>query len=152
MAALRGRCFTGAVALTPATAKTLIQIVAPANQRIKILSFSVSTDGITAAAIPMTVRILRQTSAGTFSNTTNAPNPDEAEMTETFQTNYQTVATVEPSAGAVLRDFLVPTFNGGYQEQCAFDRELIVKGGTRLGWECTAAAIVNAFIEVQIEE
>ena len=152
MAAIKARCLSASVALLAATAKTVIQIAAPANQRVKLSRLGISFDGGTSTSVPARVRILRQTTAGTFTSATNAPVPLESELTETVQTNYQVGATAEPTAGALLDDFAVPTFDGQYLDYPPFANEIIIQGGGRLGVEVTAPAAVNVRVTVEIEE
>lgn len=154
MARMFGRCTTGIVA-TSTSAKTIIQIVAPTNQRVAIWDYSISLDGSTSTNAPSKIRILRQTTAGTFSNATNAPLQDDKGLTETFQTNYQTVATAEPTAGDVLRDIYIPAYNGYYEPPARVDGQplFVIQGGGRLGFEATAATgTPNIKVDVLIEE
>src|SRR4051812_39530639 len=103
MAALRCRFVSGSVAASVGAAKTVVQLVAASNQRVKLTNLGVFLDGVASSAVPVQVRILRQTTAGTFSSTTNAPTLAEKGLDETPQTNYQVGATAEPTAGDVLR-------------------------------------------------
>lgn len=153
MAGIHASANSGQIALTAATAKTLLQIVAPTNQRVRLKSFLATLDGATSTAVPARFRILRQTTAGTFTNTTVAPAHDLKGLTETIQTNCQTVATAEPTAGDVLLDVTIPVYNGvlGKVYDHA-DEPLYIQGGGRLGFEFTAPATVNASISVKIEE
>lgn len=152
MAALRLSCQSATVAANPGNPKTIMQIVAPANQRVKLLNILFSFDGVTANAVPAQVRVLRQTSPGTFTNATNPPRKLEPELTETPQTNFQTSATGEPTAGEVLDDFFMPVFNGLFKDYKPADEPIIIQGGGRLGIELTAQAAVNVKIVAIVEE
>jgi hypothetical protein len=150
MSAIQVRGVSGSVALTGGAAKTVLQIVAPANQRLKLTNLSVSFDGTTNTATPAQVRILRQTTAGTMS--AGATVLIEKELTETIQSSYQTNATAEPTAGDVLRLFTVPAFMGQYEVFYPYGQEILVQGGGRLGIEVNAPANVNCRVEAQWEE
>lgn len=151
MASLQARAKSGPVACAAATAKTLLQLVAPTNQRVKITNISISSDGITPTAIPMRVRILRQTTAGTGGSAVT-PVLVEPELTETIQTTALSAPTAEPTAGAVLRDFVVPQYMGNYEFFLPMGQEWMIGGGGRIGIEITASASVNVSVEAQFEE
>lgn len=139
------------VAATGATTITVVQIVAPTNQRVDLLSFSVSFDSTGATAVPARFRLLRQTTAGTFTNATNAPTVADKGIGEAPQTNYQTVATAEPTAGDVLLCRHVPVFMG-YYEKVFNPGECVIQGGGRLGFEITAPASVNVRVDGMFRE
>ena len=65
MSDLFGIAATSNVALSAATAKTVVQILAPSNHRVKITGWGVYFDGVSATAVPARVRLIRQASAGT---------------------------------------------------------------------------------------
>jgi hypothetical protein len=137
----------GEVALVTATAKTVVQITAPANQRIQIDGWSVSFDGVSGTAEPVVVELLRQTTAGTMTGTTPVR---KGVGSETIQTTSQKNATVEPTAGDVLRRYEVHPQTGA---EWKFDpKEIEMAGGTRLGIRCTAPAGVNVVASIDAEE
>jgi hypothetical protein len=146
----RIRCVAQTAEIASGTAaKTLLQIVAPANQRLAVKGYAVSFDGIAGDAEPVVVDVLRQTTAGTMSALT--PAKDDGLGTETIQSTAQHTATAEPTAGSILRsDNIHP--QTGVEFRFAFDEELLVPGGGRLGLRVTAAANVNAFARFLYEE
>jgi hypothetical protein len=150
MAGVIGVANTSEVALTAATARTVIQIVSAAHSPIKIKEWGVFFDSTSVSAEPVQVRLLRQSSAGTMSSLT----PVERTITGvTLTTTAQHTATVEPGAGNVLAVREVHP-QSGYQEKFAPGDEIIV-GGTsaaRIGIECTAPAGVNVRAEIVFEE
>lgn len=139
----------GEVALVAATPKTILQVVALANHRVKILGWGVSFDGVSPTAEPVQVRLLRQTTAGTMTAAT--PKKTDPGPTETLQTTALKAATAEPTAGDVMRAVEVHP-QGGYEEQLPFGQEYIVPGGGRLGIECNAPAGVNVRGWIRFEE
>lgn len=139
---------TAEVALTAATAKTVLQIVAPANQRLKVKRWGVFFDGVNAAAEPAQVRLLRQTTAGTMSALTPTKQDTHA---ETVQSTAQHTATSEPTAGDVV-DMVECHTQTGYEVILTQETYIKVGGGGRLGIEITAPAGVNVRAKMVYEE
>ena len=154
MAALQGSFVTGAVSLTGGTAQTVLQVVPPSNQRLKIIGVRLSFDGTNSANTPVTVQLLRQTTAGTFTNTSVSPVKynEPAGVSETLQTTGQTAVTVEPTAGNILESYTVPAFGGTVIYSAPPGQEMIVPGGTRWGVKASAAQTVNMATTVIYEE
>lgn len=130
-------------------AKTLIQIVAAANHRVKVLGFHVSFDGTSSTAAPIAVRLLRQTTAGTMTSLTPVKWDDS--IADSLLTTAQHTATAEPTSGDVLLSANVHP-QSGYEVLFPFGQEPIVGGGDRVGLEVTAGADVNAFAWIRFEE
>ena len=148
MAAVIGVATTAEVALSGATAKTVLQLVAASNHCVKVKSWGVFFDGVSVTAEPVQVRLLRQTDAGTMSALT----PVEKTITGvTLQTTAQHTATAEPTAGNVLAAREVHP-QSGYQEIFPAGDEIIIGSAGRLGIECTAPAGVNVRAEITFEE
>lgn len=139
---------TAEVALTAATAKTVVQALAPTNQRLRVVGWGVAFDGSSPAAEPVLVELLRQTTAGTMSALTPVR---KGVGSETIQTTGQHTATVEPTAGDVLERRDVHP-QSGYQEVFPFGREILVAGSGRIGIRCTAPAGVNCVAWLDLEE
>lgn len=123
----------GEIAIVAATPKTILQLVAPAQQRLDVRAISVGFDGVLPTAEAVTVEILRQTTAGTMSAAT--PVKDSA-GSETVQATAQKTATVEPTAGDILARYEHHPQAGSF-ERVYDKRELEVPGGTRLAVRCT---------------
>lgn len=138
----------GSTSLAAATAKTVVQVLAPTNHRVKITGWGVFFDGISGTAAPVQVRILRQTSAGTM--TTGTP-VKTAPRAESLLTTGFTNATVEPTFSDVL-DIVMVHPQQGYEIKFAQGQEIIVGGAERVGIEITAPAIVNARAKLLFEE
>ena len=149
MAAFMGKAHTAEVALVADTAKTILQLIAPANHRLKVIGWGVFFDGTSATAQPVKVELLRQTSAGTMS--ANTPVKWDDSLAETLQTTAQDSATVEPSAGDILeRKEVHPQTS--YEKIFPLSQEPIVGGGDRIGIRCEADAGVNVRAEITFEE
>ena len=139
---------TAEVALSAATAKTIVQLVAPTNHRVKLLGWGVSFDGVSTTAEPVLVRLLRQTTAGTM----RALTPVQLRpVAETIQSTSQHTATAEPTAGDVL-DIQEVHPQTGYEKMSTQGQEFVLGGGGRVGIECTAPATVNVVGKLFFEE
>jgi hypothetical protein len=127
---------TGDVAFTAAT-KTILQIVAAANHRVKVLGFEIGFKGISPTEVPVLVQACVQTTAGTMTAATPVKlNDDDG---ETLQTTAQHTATVEPTTGNVK--WAVPIHPQTHRS-VVFPpgRELIINGGDKLGIRVTSPA------------
>ena len=147
------RANSGEVALTAATAKTALQVVAAANHRVKVLGFAVFFKGTSATDTPVKYRILRQTTTGTMSagtaGTYLSKNNDGDD--ETVQTTVQHTATVEPTPGDVL-EFGEIHPQTGARWFYPLSQELIIKGGGRVGVELTAAQNQTVVVTADLDE
>lgn len=134
--------------MAAATTKTVIQVVAPANQRLVIKSWGVFFDGVSVTAEPVQVQLLRQTTAGTMSALALVKRGTQA---ETIQSTAQHTATAEPTAGDILAAREVHP-QQGYECIYPYGDEPKVGGGGRIGINCTAPAVVNVRAEIVFEE
>lgn len=150
MAAFHGSVTTSAdVALVAATAKTVLQLVAASNHRVRVPRWGVAFEGTTTTAEPVLVRLLRQTTAGTMSAATPVKTDDS--LGETLQTTAQYNASAEPTAGDVLFTWKVHP-QTAYEKVYVMGTEVIIGGGDRLGIECTAPANVDCRAFFDFEE
>lgn len=149
MAAFNGIAQTAEVALAAATAKTVLQIVAPANHRLRILRWSVSFDGVSTTGEPVQVELIRQTTAGTMSALTPVPLDDS--LAETLLATAQHTATVEPTSTSILDSIEVHP-QDRHEAVYVWGQEPIVGGADRVAIRCTAPAIVNVRAKIVWEE
>lgn len=148
MARVFGSAVTSEIALSAATAKTVLQLVGATNHKVAVLGWGVFFDGVSVTAEPVQVRLLRQTTAGTMSALTCYQTQTAA---ETIQTTAQHTATVEPTSSDVL-DVLEVHPQSGYEIKFPPGHEIWVNGGSRLGIECTAPAVCNVRAKMFFEE
>ncbi len=152
MAALQGQVAFGAAATCPlnaGTPKTPAIVSAPNNQRLKILGYGFFFDGTLSSAQPVEIDIRRASAAG--SGTTVTPQPNEGELTETFQASWLIDCTTEPTYTSTLKTITVhPQL--GYEYLAPIGQEIIVKGGSILGFQANAPAAVNIRGYVMYEE
>lgn len=139
---------TAEIALTAATAKTVIQATAPSNIRVKITGWGVAFDAVDPNAEPVQVAIYRQTTAGTM--TSLSPVSTNA-CSETVQTTASHTATAEPTNSNLLDAFEVHP-QSGYEKLYPLGSEIIIPGGGRVGIVCTAPAGVNVRAKFFMEE
>jgi hypothetical protein len=125
------------------TVKTLIQLLAATNQCVKIGEASISFNGTSNTNAPILCEVLKQTSAGTLSNTTTLVKED-ASRAETIQTTGKDTSTAEPTdSGAVLvLEYVHP--QTGFLWQAPYAQEMFIIGAGRLGLRVTAANSVSA--------
>lgn len=140
---------TDEVALVSGTAKTVLQVGTPANQRDPILRWGVFFDGQNVSDEPVQVRLLRQTTSGTM--TTLAVKNLDGSISESPTTIAQYGASAEPTAGDVL-DVVEVHPQTGYEMIYPLFQEPVINGGGRAGIECTASAAVNVRAKIIAEE
>lgn len=144
MAQLFGRANTPQVALSAATAKTALQLIAAANHRVNVQRISVSFEGVSTTDAPVQVDIYRQSTAGTVSALTLVK--ENSGDDETLQTTASHTATVEPTNGDLVERRLV------HPQSRADFGPFIIPGGGRLGVVLTAPNAVDAVVAAKFEE
>lgn len=149
MAAFQGSLATVEIALSSGVPMTVLQIVAAANHRVKILRWGVFFAGIAGTDEPVNVALNRQSTAGTSSALT--PNKLDDSLAETLLTTGRHTASVEPTTGDLLDSILVHP-QSGYEMVFPMGQEIIVGGGDRVGIICTAPAGVDVRAKIIFEE
>lgn len=137
------------VALVAATAKTVVQLVAATNVRVAIQTITVSFDGTSNTAEPVTVIVRRQTTAGTA--TARAPLKKDDDIATALSSTGQENFTAEPTDSDILLTYLVHP-QAGVQYPLPLPGELIIGSGDRIGVKMTAPAGVNTSVTVEAEE
>lgn len=127
--------------------KTIIQVVAPTNQRLLIRQIDVSFEGTSSSDEPIQVDVLRQTSAGTMSSLT--PQKWNSSDSETLQVTAQHTSSSEPTAGAIL---LSRKIHPQTSHTWDLGDPIPVPGGGRLGVRVTAAVSVGTVVTIVGEE
>lgn len=142
---------TGAVSLSAAAAKTVLQLVAPTNQRGKLVRLHYSFNGISPSAEPALIRILRQTTAISGSPTALTPKRIGAGSETPQFTAAASTGGTEPTAGDVLDEGYLHT-QTGLIEYAPLGLEITILGGTRLGVEITSPSAVSVRIAAWWDE
>lgn len=149
MSSFIGILTTPEVALTAATELAVVKLTAPTNHRLKVLSYSVAFDGVSVTGEPVVVKLVRFTTAGTFTSLTPTKNDDS--LAETLQATAGYNASVAPTFGDIIaRKNIHP--QGGYEKIFPLGQEPIVGGADSIGIACTAPAGVNVIAEIVYEE
>jgi len=138
---------SGAQVIGEGTAETVLHLLAAANHRVKILGFSVTVAG--TSPIDLTVRVLRQSTAGTAGTTSGLITKLDSDVVATIQTAGSTNFSAEPTAGDVLK---YKKLNGGYEKYFPLGQEIIVPQAGRIGIECTSTTAATVAAEFYLEE
>ena len=136
---------------TGTAVKTLVQLLAATNVKVRLKEISLSFNGTSNTATPILCEAVRQTSAGTFTNTTTLRAWDD-NLVETLQTTGKDTATAEPTDGGAvpIAEYVHP--QQGFLWQARWADEVIIKGAGRFGVRVTAAASVSAGCRMMAEE
>jgi hypothetical protein len=133
---------TGDIALSAATAKTVLQAINSANGILYIVEIGASFDGISATAEPVTVELTSCTQATAGTNTAHTI-VQVSGATRTVQATAARAYTAEPTVVTVLKRWLVHP-QTGLIVQFPLGREPQQNTGSdALGIRCTAPATVN---------
>lgn len=134
-----------AVALSAATAKTVLAVIAPAQFGVDLRRYEIAFDGVTASAVPVLVEICYSTFAtnstpGTNNTTATVNQTAGRSITNGFTGFY--ASTAEPTVLTVLDSFTM-TPNGGtvIRDYNGITPDSAVSNGFVI--RCTAPAAVN---------
>jgi len=141
---------TANVALSAATAKTVIQLNAPANQRLKIQRVGVFFDGASTTAVPGDVQLVRKTTAGT--GTALTLTKQTSADSETIQTGATENHAAEGTNTTDIIDQWKVHPQQGLDLTYAFGQEKMIVGGGRLALVCNFPAAVNVRAKIDFEE
>ena len=96
-------------------AKTVLNLIAGANQPIQVIEWGVSFDGVTSSAFPATVNLCQSTQAAAGTSGGSIPAIVQTKgraITAQMTTGHN--YTAEPTALTVIEQVFVPQFNGIY--------------------------------------
>ncbi len=147
---------TSAIALSAATAKTILNLIAGANQQAIITEFSVSFDGVTASATPVLVELCQSTQAGA-GTAGSTPTPALIRGLGTAGATTGINYSAEPTVLSVIKHWLVTPNGGLLVIQSPLGRETItnLSGSSTVkavAVRCTAPAAVNVRGYIEFEE
>jgi len=149
MAGLVYSVVAGSTALVAATAKTAIEVGATATGGFVITQLSITFNGVTASAIPVTCDIT--TFAATGTGTGYTPNKISHPNDRVAATTAEINCTVEPATPTVIDSFFLPP-TSGYTIQYPLGREKRTAASGFLGIRLTALAVVNYIVTLYFEE
>lgn len=143
---------SGVVALSGTTAKTLAQVINASNGLVRITEATVSTDGVTASAVPALLEMVKSTqaTAGTAggSTITQIRGP-----TRTVQATAGYAYSAEPTVLTAVKSYYVPQYNGLLVLQFPLGREPEqVTSANAMGFKLTPTATVNVRCNLEFEE
>lgn len=141
----------GDIALTAATAKSVLSVICAANSPIKIVEIGVGFDGTSSTAEPVTVELCSSTeaSAGTATSHTIA---QTGGVPRAAQASGKRNFTAEPTALTVLKRWLVHP-QGSMVLQSPLGREpMQTTTADAIVLRCTAPANVNFQGYLEFEE
>lgn len=141
-----------AVALSAATAKSVVGVKAHANSGLMVRRATVSFDGVTASAVP----VLCELCYCTFG--TNSPGTNSTSLTIVQKTGRVLTAgftggktwTNEPTTITVLEHMLVTPNGGLVVYDFPLDTELDCALGEGFVIRCTAPAVVNVLASLDV--
>lgn len=140
---------TAEVSCPAATPKTVLQVKAPTNQRLRLIGWGVFFDGTSVSAEPVNIKLVRQSDAGTMTSVT--PTKEDDSMPETIQSTASADASAEPTSGDVLK-FLNIHPQSVYEIANGVKDETWIKGGGRIAIVINAPASVNCIPWIKCEE
>ena len=139
---------TAAVALTAATEKTLVQLNSGASMITAITGLDITFDGTSNSAVPVVVKIITVSTAGTGS----ARNPIKTKDTSTALLGTGTENhSAEGTNGNILKIFHVHP-QAGVVYPIPMRDEIEMAASTRIAVKVTAPAGVNALCTLYGEE
>lgn len=141
----------GDVALSAATAKTVVSVINAANSLIRIVEIGVSFDGTSATAEPVTVELCYSTQATAGTSTSHTITQVRG-PTRTVQATAARNYTAEPTSLTVWKSWLVHPTSGlvvqfplGREPECTVTSDALLL-------RCTAPAAVNVNAYIEFEE
>jgi hypothetical protein len=137
------------VALMAGVPKTVLQVAAPANQKVKVLEWGVFFDGTVVTAEPCEIVLVRQSTAGTMTPVTPAK-VDESDS-QAIQSTVAANASAEPALGEIV-DMVEVHPQQGYAKIYPLGQERVVTGGGRIAIQIKAPANVNVRPYMTCEE
>jgi hypothetical protein len=135
-------------------AKTVLNVIAGANQPIAIFEWGVSFDGVTASAVPATVELCQSTQAGAGTSAGSVPaivqvGGRQITAQPTSGHNY----TAEPTTLTPIEQKFVPQFMGVYEKQypLGLEPDSDLSGGTvkALALRVNVSAAVNVLAYIR---
>lgn len=133
------------------TVKTILQLTASATDKVKISEVGVTFDGTNASAVPVTVQLVRQTTAGSGGGTAITPvplDPNDGTAHTTAVPGPPGAWATEPTAGNVLREWRVPPSSGLIiQFPLDFQPVIALSGILAVTINAPAAVDCTAYIE-----
>lgn len=125
------------IAVASDTTRTLLQLRAGLAREARLIEWGISFDGITSAATPARVKLIRQTTGGTMTQVGAGIKWNSNDTASSG--SYRVKATSEPTLSTDIYEIHQLTPTGGLLvKQYPLGRELQLNPGERLGFCVTA--------------
>jgi len=148
MAGKRGTLTNSADFATGTSKKTLLQLIAPSNQALRIEAFGIGFKGIVVTDPPVLVELILQSTAGT--GTARAPVRRAPGPTATLQATGFENFTGEPTTDRTIWvNTIHPQASG---EIPLLDRSIVIDATERLGVVVTTSVSVSGRAHIDFEE
>lgn len=135
-------------------AKTVLNVIAGANQPVNIFAWSISFDGVTSSAVPALVELCQSTQATAGTSAASPPAIVQVggrAMTPQHTTGYN--YTAEPTALTVIEHYYISQYNGSFTMQypLGLEPDTDLSGGTvkALALRVNVSANVNVLAYVR---
>lgn len=125
---------TVSTTLVASTTRTVMQLLA-GTQPLRIKEIGASFNGTDASLAPIKVDLIRQTDAGTSSNSGLTPF-EQTEIGPTSLTTYKYNYSSEPSSGDIIRSWYVTPAGGLFVMQFPLGDEPVVGPAGRIAIRC----------------
>lgn len=145
-----GYASTADIALSAATAKTVMAVTGVANKLVRLISFEVSFDGTTAGNEGVVVELCKNTQAGAGTNTDRTPIQIRGQ-TRTADGDIKENYTAEPTVLTPIKVYIIHP-QTGIGVRFDLGREPATIGATGFAIRCTAPNAVNCRASVEWEE
>jgi hypothetical protein len=132
-----------AVALAAATAKVVLNVIAPAQFGVDLKKFRVAFDGVTASAVPVLVELMYSTQAGAGAGSTGGTVNQIYGRTITAGFTSAYGYTTDPTALTLVDSFLLDPNKGLVIYDFPLGDTPDTAVSNALCLRCTAPAIVN---------
>jgi hypothetical protein len=137
-----------------AGAKTVLNVIAGANQPVSILEWGISMDGVTSSAVPATVELCQSTQATAGTGAASPPAIVQVGgKTITAQPTTAHNFTAEPTVLTPIEQFYVSQYNGLFVKQypLGLEPDTDLSGGTvkALAIRVNVTAAVNVLVYIR---
>ena len=139
-----------AVALSAATAKTVLNVITPAQFGLDLVSFELAFDGVTATAVPVLVELCSSTQGAAGTSTAGTVNQVYGRsITAGFTTAYN--YTAEPTTLTAIDSFLLTPVGGCIIRDFPLGQTYDIGVSAGLAMRLTAPAAVNCRATAKFE-
>ena len=145
-------CTTAEGLLASSSMKTVLKVIAPSSNPIKIKEWGVFFDGVSVTAEPVNVAMcIYSTDETSWTTAAHVPT-QRSGPTIVSKCVIQALASSSSHGSSGVLAGLQVHPQSGYQEKFAFGDEIVIAGAKAVGIQCTAATTVNCKAQIVFEE